>query len=151
MKININWGWGIAILFSSFVMLLIGFIVLSLFNRIDLVSQDYYIEELSYQKQIDRITRSKTLGQYLTWDYDKINKMITLNFPVTLDHSKIKGKILFFRPSDAKQDMLISVHPDDKARQYIDVHKLSSGFWRIKIFWQTEASEFYHEGQIIIN
>ena len=146
-----NWGWGIAILFATFIVLLIGFIILGTLNRFDLVSKDYYNEEIDYQKQIDRIIRSHTLAQSLTWHYDKMNQIITINFPATTDPRKIIGKIVFFRPSDAKQDRLISVQPDSRGRQQIDVHMLSSGFWRIKVFWQLESSEFYHEEGVIVN
>ena len=148
---NVNWGWGIAIFFITFSVVLIGFIILSTLNRFDLVSKDYYNEEIGYQKQIDRIARSQTLGQSLTWHYDKMNQIITINFPATTDPRKITGKIVFFRPSDAKQDRLISVQPDSHGWQKIDVHMLSSGFWRMKIFWQSESSEFYHEEQVIID
>ena len=148
---NMNWGWGIAILFAFFIVLLIVFVVLSTLNRFDLVSNDYYKEEIGYQKQIDRIARSQTLEQALTWQYDKMNQIITVNFPATIDPGKISGKIVFFRPSDAKKDRLIIIQPDSHGRQQIDVHTLSSGFWRMKIFWQSELSEFYHEEQVTIN
>jgi hypothetical protein len=149
-KMKMNWGWGIVILFATFIFLLSGFIVLSTLNRFDLVHKDYYAQELNYQRHIDRLTRSQTLEQSLTWQYDKTKQIITLNFPATIDPGKITGKIIFFRPSDAKQDSSISLQPDSHHRQQIDVHMLSSGFWRMKIFWQSESSEFFHEGQVII-
>lgn len=150
MKRNMNWGWGIAILFVAFIIFLIGFIVFSTLNRLDLVSKDYYAQALGYQKQIDRISRSQTLGQSLTWHYNKINHIITLNFPTRMDPAKITGKILFFRPSDAKQDRSVNLQPDSDSRQKVNVKTLSAGFWRMKIYWQSESSEFYHEGRVII-
>ena len=89
MKRKINWAWAIAIIYTLFVMILIGFIIFSLFNRSDLVSIDYYAQELKYQQQIDRFNRSQKLIKPIKCDYNKFKKVVSLEFPNTIDTKKI--------------------------------------------------------------
>ena len=63
-KKNKAWPIGLTIVFVVFFLYLIEFIILSLMNRTDLVTENYYEEEVAYQDQIDRMERSKDLSQY---------------------------------------------------------------------------------------
>jgi hypothetical protein len=147
---KLNWAWAIGIIYSIFVILLIGFIIFSLFNRVDLVSNDYYAQELKYQQQIDRINRSRTLTTPIKCDYSNTNKILSLAFPNPGDSRTITGEIIFFRPSDARQDKLVRLRLDNKGKQKIDVQSLSSGLWRVKIFWQLDTLEYYNEIVVVI-
>lgn len=150
MKKKINWAWAIAIIYTLFVIILVGFIIFSLFNRSDLVSIDYYAQELKYQQQIDRLNRSQKLIKPIKCGYNKVTKVVYLEYPNTIDTKKITGTIFFFRPSDAKQDKLVRLQLDNTDKQNIDVQSLSSGFWRIKIFWEWDGLEYYDEYVVVI-
>jgi hypothetical protein len=50
-----NWGYKIAITFILFGALIIFMVVKSFQQNIDLVTDDYYQEELKYQQQIDKL------------------------------------------------------------------------------------------------
>jgi hypothetical protein len=147
---KINWAWAIGIIYSVFVIILIGLIIFSFNNRIDLVSNDYYAQELKYQQQIDRINRSRTLPKPIKCDYNKTENEVSLEYPKAVDHRKITGEIIFFRPSDARQDKLVRLQLDNNSKQKIDVQSLSSGFWRVKIFWKLDALEYYNEVVVVI-
>lgn len=150
MKKSSYWPIGIAGFFSIFVLTLVGFIAFSRTQKINLVSKNYYNDEIKYQEQIDRIKRTRALQKTLTFQFDKKSKAIFLQFPVETDTAAIAGKILFFRPSNAKLDRMISIKPGKDGRQVIDVKNLSNGFWRAKIFWIAGGAEYYHEATLIV-
>ena len=76
-----SWPIGLTIVFIVFFIYLIGFIALSLMNRTDLVTENYYEEEVAYQDQIERIERSKDLSQSVKLNHNPSNKIIVLEFP----------------------------------------------------------------------
>ncbi len=53
-----GWGWRITILYSSFVVFMIGMAVMAFRQDFDLVSDDYYEEEIAYQGRIDQMTNA---------------------------------------------------------------------------------------------
>jgi hypothetical protein len=145
-----SWPVGIAIIYISFVLLLVAFVIFSSFQQVDLVTDDYYDEELKYQQQINRINRAQDLSKPVIWRHDNSNNVLTLSFPSELESHKVKGNILFFRPSDAKQDKLTALNLTSENIQTISTENLSSGFWKLKIFWKVDQTEYYKEGSLVI-
>ena len=150
-KKNKSWPIGLIVVFIVFFLYLIGFIVLSQMNRSDLVTENYYEEEMTYQNQIERIERSRQLCKNILLNHDYQKKRVELKFPSEFDPETIRGSILFFRPSDAQQDQIHPIQLNDKGTQILDVKHLSKGFWRVKIFWHMDDKEFYHENVFLIN
>jgi hypothetical protein len=146
-----SWPLGIAIIYLSFVFLLIAFGIYSRFQQVDLVTEDYYEQELKYQQQINRINRAQSLSEPVNWKHDNYNDRLLLKFPKEIDPLKVKGHILFFRPSDAKQDKLTALNLTSENTQTINTKTLSSGFWKLKIFWQIDNIEYYKEGNLVID
>ena len=63
---------------------------------------------------------------------------------------KTTGKIILFRPSDAKKDLSMPLLLDSSLQQGIPLEKLSRGSWRIQIRWQCEGKDYYYEEDITI-
>lgn len=150
MNYSKQWPIGIAIIYIFFVLLLVAFIVFSRFQRVDLVTEDYYDQEIKYQQQINRIERAQSLSEPLNWIYDKKETLLTVQFPSEIDPVKVRGNILFFRPSDAKQDKLVALNLSSDGTQIISTANLTSGYWKIKFFWQIENDEYYKEGILVV-
>jgi hypothetical protein len=146
-----SWPLGIAIIYLSFVFLLIAFGIYSRFQQVDLVTENYYEQELKYQQQINRMNRAQSLSKPVIWMYDKHEDLLLLEFPKEIDPIKVQGHILFFRPSDAKQDKLTALNLTSENTQIINTKNLSSGFWKLKIFWQVDNIEYYKEGDLVID
>ncbi len=145
-----HWPVAIGIIYGAFVLTLIGFLIFSSFNTVDLVSNDYYKQELVYQEQIDRIKRSKSLTRPLTWDYDRKGEIITIQFPDSFTSDKIHGKIHFFRPSDSSQDIFEYIRADSRNQQRISTKDMGQGLWRLKIIWEYQITEYYDESIVFI-
>jgi len=148
-KIN-SWPVSIAIIYGLFVIILIGFVIFSMSNTVNLVSEDYYAQELKYQKQIDRINRTNELNKQIILEYLETDKIINLNFPPEFSPESVSGQIVFFRPSDAKLDKVLAINPDITGNQKIEIKTLQSGLWRIKVFWRADSSDLYSEDSFII-
>ena len=147
---NKSWPIGLVIVFIIFFMYLIGLIIFAQLNRTDLVTEEYYEQEMAYQDQIERIVRSRDLSQAIELNHDVENMNIVLQFPPEISPKSVSGSILFFRPSDAKQDRINSIHLLADGSQIVSTKTLSSGLWRVKIFWQADGIEYYDEKLITI-
>ena len=145
-----QWPMGIAIIYAIFVLLLVAFAVFSRFQSVDLVTEDYYDQEIQYQQQINRIDLAQSLSQPVNWMYNKQNGSLTVQFPPEIDPIKVKGNILFYRPSDAKQDKLVALNLSSDGTQLISTKNMTPGYWKIKIFWQIDKNEYYKEGILVV-
>jgi nitrogen fixation protein FixH len=72
--------------------------------------------------------------------------MLRIEFPT----QEAAGTILFFRPSNSREDQLVLVKPDADKVQFIPTSKLAKGLWRVKINWQSEGVKLYHEDSVVI-
>ena len=105
MKFKISWPAGIIISIASFVIFILYFVFkvtfLPEYNH-HLVSEDYYKDELNYQKEIDKLDNATELKQNIT--YKKVDSGLLISFPSEFEASEIKGTITFQRLSNSKID-----------------------------------------------
>ncbi|ROL59344.1 hypothetical protein D9V86_10775 [Bacteroidetes/Chlorobi group bacterium ChocPot_Mid] len=148
MKIKFNWGWGIAVFYSAFVLFLIGNVVFSFFQRTDLVTENYYNDELAYQQTIHKAERAKRLEGNL--NIVQGASTIAIQFPEEVKGKKIEGSVLLYRPSDASADRKIRLNVNDNNFQVIDSRQLAKGLWVMKIDWFDGDSTYYNEEKITI-
>jgi hypothetical protein len=145
------WPAGIIIVFITFFIYLFGFLIFSQFHQSDLVTENYYEEEMAYQDQIERITRNKNLSQDIQLNYNSAEHSMSLIFPQELNPNSVSGSVVFFRPSDAGQDHAHPIKLNADHTQDFDVAGLISGLWRVKIFWLSDGAEYYDEKILKIN
>lgn len=147
-KLKWSWGTGIAIVYSVFALTIIGLVVHSFKQKIDLVTPDYYAKELAYQQQIDKTKRARDLEKAIDW---KVNaNSIEINLPESFDPSSVSGNITLFKPSDDKSDREFSIEIDSSRKQIISTEGLSEGMYKLKIDWKSGESTYYQEGVIMI-
>jgi len=142
MKIKINWGTGIVIAMVLFMIFILSFVYKTI--AVDkyehhLVSEDYYKDELYYQKEIDKLNNAAKLSENITLSNSE--KGITISFPQDKDFNKIKGKIHFQRRSNLKLDFEKEIKLSDHFIIIPD-SLLVSGKWIIKIDWQYNDEEY---------
>mgnify|MGYP003129563680 CR=1 FL=1 len=136
-----NWGHGIAIFFFCFVAFMTSLVVMSFQQNIDLVTEDYYAEELKYQHQIEKERNTQLLDEQVTVKSEEGG--IQLNFPKL--STPIGGQAQLFRPSDARFDLLTELEPDSENRQFISTGTLPAGFYKMKISWNAGGKDYYTE------
>ncbi|WP_143960793.1 FixH family protein [Litoribacter populi] len=135
-----NWGHGIAIFFTCFVAFMIFMVVKSFQQNIDLVTDNYYEQELKFQQQIDKINNDKGLETPVAVKFK--SNTVNITFPAL---PGIEGNIHIFRPSDSMFDLEKTIELDENFHQSIPVDNLPAGFYRVKINWQAQGMEYYTE------
>jgi hypothetical protein len=145
---KINWGYRVAILYIGFAGLIIYFVTRSMNEKIDLVTKDYYAQELKYQDKIESSNRNNSLDQPLS--IEMTDAGIVVKFPNDMEGKKITGSILLFRPSDNTKDKTIAITPNTKFEQLIPNTELAKGMYRVKVEYQTDGVDYYSEKQIVV-
>ncbi|MCS7052581.1 MAG: FixH family protein [Ignavibacterium sp.] len=144
---KISWGTGILISIIIFMILTISTTIYLMNQKVDLVTEDYYLKGLDYQKQIDIEKRSTDFSDKILIDYD--GQFVIISFPETLKSNLVNGEILFYRPSDSNLDITIPIKLENQ-KQIIPVSTLKKGFWRIKINWNYNNNNYYKESIITL-
>ena len=139
-----SWGWKIALLYSGFVLFILFMVFKSVQQDFYLVSEDYYKQEIEYQKVIDGMKNARSLGDEFDIKYDIKTQILKINFPEE-QTGKIKGEIYFFRPSDSKMDIRISIRTDDQGKMEIKTGSLQRGLWKLKVLWSQNGNNYFFE------
>ena len=98
-----NWGKGIIIAMSAFVIFILTLVFTLMSNRVDLTSDDYYKKEIGFQDEIEAQRLGQNFDRKLIIQQSK--NSIFFEFKDSLP-AKI-GTIEFNRPSDQKLDKTI--------------------------------------------
>ncbi|CAL1521158.1 FixH family protein [Chitinophaga sp. MM2321] len=144
-----NWGHKIIIVFVVFAAGLLTLVTKSMRTRIDMVTPDYYGEELKYQQVIDGKQNVHLLSAPPA--ISRPDENITITFPPELHHAAITGKIKFYRPSDSDKDVELPLSLNDSGQQVIERHLLSKGQYQVKLQWEKDGKPFYQEQFLNIN
>ena len=138
---KINWGTGIALFYTCFVITMVTFVVKSKGIDHSLVVENYYEEDLAYQSRLDKIHNSEKLEQDLVINQQQ--DQIIFQFPEVLND--IKGNIWFYRANDVRQDQKIDFQVDANNQFIFPTKTLINGLWTIKVDWADNQKEYYKE------
>ena len=149
MKFKISWPAGIIISIASFVIFILYFVFkVTFLPEYDhhLVSEDYYKDELNYQKEIDKLNNAAELKQNIT--YKKVDSGLLFSFPSEFKTSQIKGTVDFQRISNSKIDFKfpIALETNDFL---ISNENLVEGRWNVKIEWTVNNKTYLFKEKIM--
>ncbi len=140
-NININWGWKIVIAFIMFFILMGSLVYLSANEDHQLVSENYYAEEIAYQTIINQKINANKAGIY--WLENSTG--LCLIIPDSIIH--LEGKIIIYRASDSSLDKVIEYNKQSVCLKTDDFKR---GKWKISFVGKTEDNEFYTESIWIV-
>jgi len=138
---KINWGQGIAIFYIVFVLALVTQLVISFQYDRSLVVEDYYAEDLAYQKHYNKLVNTVVPGEAAQISHN--GNAITVRFPTA--HQGVSGDILLYRPNDKSLDKHLTIDADSTNRMLIPATELARGYWRIKVNWQSQNKSYFSE------
>jgi len=114
-------------------------------QKFDLVTKDYYDQELKYQQVIDQAANASKLSAPVT--IERKEGELKISFP---DEMKNKRKLVDFYlyyPADAKKDFRKSFElNENELAQALPVGM--KGLYELKLSWETEGVKYYHEQKI---
>lgn len=138
-----NWGTKIAIFYTSFVVITLTAVVKSTFHRWDLVTEDYYGEEIKYQSQIDKMNNTSALAQKPNMQIEGQN--VKLEFPEGLRSTNIIGKVVFYKPSNKTLDFEVPIKLNDAGKQIITPTVTQTGKYTAQLSWSANGLDYYQE------
>jgi hypothetical protein len=148
MKMKFNWGTGIFLVLTFFILALIAFFIFINNLDINLVEGNYYEKELVYQERIDKINNTSSLPGKIKVVQEP--DMIIIQFPQLDTTIAPIGSLMFYRPSDPEKDFSVPLQLNDSSRQVFDIKGLDKGKWVIKLDWEMGGKEYYYEEGVII-
>lgn len=148
MKMKWNWGSKLLVAMILFMLMMIVFVIMSMRQTFFLVEKDYYPKAIEYQDKIDHIQNAKSLAQRI--QINNLGDHVELTFPNELPAAKIKGEIMFYRPSDVGKDVVFPISADTTHRRVCNVSGLENGKYIIKIDYQIDDVGYYQEETIFL-
>jgi len=147
--VKFNWGFKIAAFYIGFVAFMIAIAAYSFTQDVNLVSDDYYKDEINYQSQIEMEKRTNALDEQLKITSN--TNFIKFSFPQLFMGKEISGEIHFYRPSDSNIDILTDVEPNDSLVQFYSTEEFEKGLWRVKVTWTVDSLDYFNQKIIMMN
>ncbi|MBK6496670.1 MAG: FixH family protein [Saprospiraceae bacterium] len=144
-----NWATGLTLFFILFIGTLVFVVYKSTQVHDSLVVENYYEEDINYQKHYDKRQNTADLSVKVLVDYNKSDQEILFTFPVD-SLSSASGKILLYNPYSEKSDVNYDIKTDANGSFKIPIKDVKSGRWKLKIDWITGSKSYYQEEEIII-
>jgi hypothetical protein len=142
-----NWGHKILGFYLVFVAGIVFMVILSSRQKVDLVTADYYGEELRYQDRIDESGRASALSAPL--QFNIAQGMLTITFPHEFEGRKISGEVQVYCPSDDKKDIHRNIDVTDNNMK-IALPEANKGEHVLKVKWKADGLSYYFEKTIFI-
>ena len=138
-----NWGNKLLLVFVVFAAGMFFLVYKSMHTNYELVSKEYYKDELSYQNVIDGTKSANALSSKV--QIIQKNEMITVQLPDEMKNEKVSGNIWFYCASDAKKDRHIPIELNAGALQQISKKMFLPGTYTVKFDWTTNNKHYYSE------
>ncbi len=132
--------------FVSFGIYIGSFVYRSHQLKVNLVSDDYYAQELVYQDQITIIESSEIYKH----EYKVRQTLDELTISVSPKLDELKGEVLFYRPSDREMDFKVVLHLNSKNKMVLKSSEIPTGYWLIKTSGTQDSTNYYFEQDITI-
>ena len=147
---KINWGRGIVIAIALFIGFILYFVIKMSTNDKydhDLVTQEYYKEELAFQEQIDKEKNLAMLSEPIKVTTKK--EGIEVVFPSELKPADIEGTLFLYRPSNKKLDLDIPLSLTSNVL-FLPKKHLVDGRWNINLAFKHQGVSYFFKKEIHI-
>ena len=141
------WPYAVVICMVLFMAYIASFVYKAMNRDVNLVSQNYYEQEINYQDPIEKVRRTQALGDVML-KYNSEEKTILLQMPATYKELLLTGTITLFRPSNDKLDMQIPLQLGRDQSQLVDVSDLENGLWKVRVYFSAADETYFSEKTI---
>lgn len=142
-----NWGYKILFVYIAFVLGTLFLVFRASGEKDDLVTPDYYAQELKYQQRIDETNRTDSLSAALQYEFS--NGKLVINFPKDFLGKHISGNVLLYCPADEDKDVKKDFVVQDAAITVV-VPRGYKGAYELHIKWRVDGLDYYYEKKIFI-
>ena len=146
---TINWGHKIILVFVLFVSLIATLVYKSVHTNFELVTKEYYKDELVYQRVIDGTNNANKLGGITTVRSDQ--QYVNLQLPEEMKHEELTGNIWFYCAANANKDRRFDLKPDASGKQAFALDEFHAGNYLVKVQWEKkDGQQFYSEQNLTL-
>ncbi|MBO9201899.1 MULTISPECIES: FixH family protein [Niastella] len=145
---TLNWGHKLIGVFLIFVGSMSYLVYRCMNTNYDLVSKDYYKEELSYQQVIDGESRANQLGKKLS--ITQTGETVVLQLPNEMKNTAVKGTVWFYYAPNAARDRKIELAVNAAGEQSINSNFFQPGKYIVKVKWESSGKQYYAEEYLTI-
>jgi len=142
-----HWGRSMLLLYVVFIGVILFMVVKSFGHESELVTDDYYAEELKYQERID--AEANALPFKDSVEIRVAGGIIEIQFPSACSNFD-KGEAYFYKASDKHSDIVFPLQPDNGRIQKITREQLGNGFYTVKLSWYQGEKKFFMERNIYL-
>ena len=144
------WPLGITVALLLFAGGLVALIAFAVTSNSDLVVNDYYEQDLLYQRRIDRHARTEPFAERLRVSHDPALGKILIQLPSEHATLGTAGEIHLYRPSAAGLDRRWPLELNAAGMQILEARDLTPGLWQVKILWTAKGEEYYLDRRLVI-
>ena len=142
---KLSWGYKIMFVYITFVAGMSFLIYKASTQEFDLVTKDYYEQELKYQQVIDQSANASKLSMPV--NIEKKEAELKISFPDEMKNKKKLVDFYLYYAADANKDFRRSFElNENELAQALPVGM--TGMYELKLTWETEGVKYYHEQKI---
>lgn len=145
---TLNWGHKITLVFSAFVLLMFTLVYKSMKTDFQLVTKEYYKDELAYQQVIDGTNRANKLSGIV--QVAQTTDGLSIQLPAEMKGKNISGNIWLYCSSDDKKDRRLALTVDENGKQVMDGKSIPPANYLVKVTWKADELSYYNEQRIEI-
>lgn len=144
-----TWGHGIVLAMLSFM----GFILFMIFvyssgkQKSELITEDYYEQELAFQDVIDAKNNADALTEKPLYEQNKFQ--IAITFPKEYTNDNTTFNIHLYRPEDGNLDVESKMTLDYHNRIVIPAKVMKKGDYMLKLKWTKDNKNYQIDYDIV--
>lgn len=144
-----TWGHGVVVALLCF----IGFILFMIFifpngqQNSELITDNYYEEELAYQNVIDAKNRADKLPEKPK--YEQLPAGIKITFPLDINPGNAKVRFDLFRTDDKRLDVKKDVELSADNSFTIPAKVLAVGNYTLKVHWKKDNLDYQTDYDVV--
>jgi hypothetical protein len=142
---KISWGYIITSGYLVFVAGIVFLVYKASSQKFDLVTKDYYEQELKYQHVIDESANTARLSAPLI--VERSGDELQISFPAEMKDKKKTIDFYLYYPADAKRDFRKTIETKDNGLLQ-PLPAAMKGQYQLKLSWEVDGVKYYFEKKL---
>ena len=142
------WPYGLLAAFTLFFAGMATVVTIAVTHQEDLVSANYYENELNYQGQLDSAARAQKAGADIRFNAGA--RSVVIDLPPAQAGLKVSGTIQLYRADAPDKDRTLTLSPGRDGTQTLNVGQFATGPWLLRVNWQANGQGYYLEQKFIV-
>lgn len=144
---KISWGHKIVFAYGAFVAGIMLMVYLSSKENRDLVSEEYYADELAYQEVIDQSAKTAALSAPV--NVQVTEGAVNIEFPAEFRGQAAAGVWKLYFAADKSKDRTAAFNTSNGLLS-ITLPDTAKGFYQLQLQWSSKGVSYYFEKELVL-